>query len=218
MAVEFINSNIALFGTELERKVKETSAQSEKAWHEVVHGDSLLIWRIEKFRVVAWPRDLYGSFHVGDSYIVLKRVGDHEPYAYNLHFWLGGESTVDERGAAAYKTVELDTFLSGVPVQYRELQNSESALFRSYFENGIYYLAGGVETGFRHVDPDEYANWTQRVVPVAPGSNIRVVDNGRVVELHMPVSVSAMQKYRAVIFVQNMLLHRPEVAVEQVYE
>ena len=39
----------------------------------------------------------------------------------------------DEYGTAAYKTVELDTFLDGVPVQHREVQNHESDLFKTYF-------------------------------------------------------------------------------------
>lgn len=40
----------------------------------------------------------------------------------------------DEYGTAAYKTVELDTYLDDIPIQYREVQGHESKLFRSYFD------------------------------------------------------------------------------------
>ncbi len=210
MAVSFIESNLAYFGSDLDRQVKATSARAEKAWHAI--NSPLHIWRIEKFNVVAWPQELYGSFHTGDSYIVLRWYGND---LYNLHFWLGGESTIDEMGAAAYKTVELDTYLGGKPVQYREVQGRETQQFRDYFEKGIQILPGGVETGFRHVSRDEYATWLARDVSVT--LNVTVRDLGSKVQLFMPHDVSPMQRYRGVVFVKNLLLHRPEVSVEHVY-
>jgi gelsolin len=72
-------------------------------------------------------------------------------------FWLGAETTADEAGTAAYKTVELDDFLGTLPTQHREVQGFESELFLSYFpNNAITILAGGIESGFHHVGPDQY--------------------------------------------------------------
>lgn len=77
-------------------------------------------------------------------------------YAYDVHFWLGDHSSVDERGAAALLTVHLDDSLGGVPVQHREVQGNESALFMSYFKHGIKYLEGGVDSAFKKVDRDSF--------------------------------------------------------------
>ena len=53
---------------------------------------------------------------------------------YDLHFWIGKESSQDEYGAVAVKAVELDQMLGDVPVQHREIQDHESKLFKSYFD------------------------------------------------------------------------------------
>jgi len=150
---------MALFGSPLEREVKEAAAGKEPAWIGSGEAIGLEIWRVVKFNIVPWPKEQYGEFYMGDSYIILNtwKEEDEEEFQYDLHFWIGKYSTQDEYGTAAYKTVELDTYHKDKPIQHREVQGFESDLFRSYFGT-IEYLAGGAESGFRHVTPDSYTH------------------------------------------------------------
>lgn len=117
------------------------------------------IWRIEKFKIVAWPVEQLGKFYNGDSYIVLHsyKRNANSPLKHDVHFWLGENTSQDEAGTAAYKTVELDDKLGGAPVQHREIQNHESDLFLQYFVgHRIEILQGGIESGFNHVEEKKY--------------------------------------------------------------
>ncbi|GFS26214.1 gelsolin [Elysia marginata] len=149
------DSNMALFGSDTERAVKKASAECEPAWQGAGQEVGIKIWRIEKFEVKDWPKEDYGEFYNGDSYIILNTYKEEggEEFLYDLHFWIGKNSSQDEYGTAAYKTVELDTFLGDLPVQHRECQGHESPLFKSYFPDGITTMEGGCATGFRSV-PD----------------------------------------------------------------
>ena len=69
-----------------------------------------------------------------------------------MHFWIGESSSQDAYGVAAYKTVELDDLLGGDPIQHRQTMGHESALFLSYFPNGLQLMSGGIASGFRHVE------------------------------------------------------------------
>jgi len=151
-------SNIANLGSDLEKKVKAAAAQLEPAWNNAGQKVGMQIWRIEKFHVISWPTEQYGSFYDGDSYICLntyKKPGKDALY-WDVHFWLGTYTSQDEAGTAAYKTVELDDKLGGAPIQHREVQGHESDLFLSYFKNEIKLLSGGMESGFKIVKPEEY--------------------------------------------------------------
>jgi len=153
------DSNIALLGSDLDKKIREAAAQTEVAWKEAGKKIGLEIWRIEKFQVKHWPKEQFGQFYSGDSYILLntyKKKPDSPALAWDVHFWLGKFTTQDEAGTAAYKTVELDDLLGGAPVQHREVQGHESELFMKYFNNQIRIMDGGVDSGFKHVEAVKY--------------------------------------------------------------
>lgn len=115
------------------------------------------IWRIENFQPVPLPKSDYGRFYSGDSYIVLQTTsGKGGAYLYDIHFWLGKDTSQDEAGTAAIKTVELDAVLGGRAVQYREPQGHESDKFLSYFKPCIIPLEGGVASGFKETEEEEF--------------------------------------------------------------
>lgn len=92
--------------------------------------------------------------------------------SWDVHFWLGLETTQDEAGAAAILTVQLDEQLNGAPVQHREVQDHESQLFLNYFKSGIRYAPGGVASGFKQTEVN--AAGEKRLFQVKGKKNIRV--------------------------------------------
>ncbi|EGN98543.1 hypothetical protein SERLA73DRAFT_183600 [Serpula lacrymans var. lacrymans S7.3] len=219
------DSNIALLGSDLEKHVREHAGDKENAWQGVGHTQGLKIWRIEHFTVVDWPKERTGSFYDGDSYIVLhtyKADPESETLSYDLHFWLGESTSQDEAGTAAYKTVELDDHLGGVPVQYREVQGYESPRFLSYFPHFV-CLHGGVSTGFHHVSaPPEVTKLYRisishatarshllvREVPVGSAhliqGSVYVLDKGEELWQFNSKTGTGQEKFRAAEYVQNL--------------
>jgi len=153
------DTNMAAYSSPLADKVRKAAADTEDAWKGAGQKEGIEIWRIENFNVKRWPEDKYGEFFNGDSYIVLetfKPDEDSEDLDYNVFFWLGSKTTQDEYGTAAYKTVELDTYLGGEPVQFREVQGIESEEFLEVFPD-MEIMDGGVASGFRKVEKEEFA-------------------------------------------------------------
>ncbi|CAD5321078.1 unnamed protein product [Arabidopsis thaliana] len=112
------------------------------------------IWRIENFEAVPVPKSEHGKFYMGDTYITTQNKGG--AYLFDIHFWIGKDTSQDEAGTAAVKTVELDAVLGGRAVQHREIQGHESDKFLSYFKPCIIPLEGGVASGFKTVEEEVF--------------------------------------------------------------
>lgn len=59
------DSNMANYGSKEHRDLRKDAAGKEDAWTSMDKGVGIQIWRIEKFKVVAWPKSKYGQFHTG---------------------------------------------------------------------------------------------------------------------------------------------------------
>lgn len=129
---------------------------NEAEWAKLPETEYFGVWRIENFNIAPW--DDIGYFYSGDSFIVLNayKVGKSQRIARDIYFWLGKDSSQDEVGTAAIKTVELDDRFGGEPTQHREVQGHESQEFLDLFEKhgGVQYLDGGVASGFKKVNID----------------------------------------------------------------
>jgi len=158
MSAKIEDSNIANLGSQAEKDQRKSAADSAEEWKGIGMKEGVEVWRVEKLKVVPWPKESYGSFYDGDSYIVLHTYKDpaSDKLLYNVHFWLGKDTTLDEAGVAAYKTVELDDHLGGLPVEYREVQGYESEEFLALWTPAMRIMSGGIATGFNTVKPEDY--------------------------------------------------------------
>ena len=223
-------SNVEFIGSNIDHSVKYDSAATEPAWKEdggVGHSQGMEIWRIEQFQVVRWPKNRYGSFYDGDSYIVLhsfKSSPDARDLSHDIFFWLGKDTTQDEAGTAAYKTVELDELLHGAAIQHREVQGSESHSFLSLFPRLI-ILRGGTSTGFHHVETAEKSLFrllqitssggrgiiVREVEPTWESLNehdVFVLDEGEKIRSWQGKSCSPMEKMKAAMAVSELVDER----------
>nr|XP_047935583.1 villin-1 [Anser cygnoides] len=146
----------------------ELSAQVTRKLNTTTPG--IQIWRIENMEMVPVPTKSYGNFYEGDCYVLLATRKTGNNFSYNIHYWLGKESSQDEQGAAAIYTTQMDEHLGSVAVQHREVQGHESETFRAYFKQGLIYKKGGVASGMKHVETNTYN--VQRLLHVKGKKNV----------------------------------------------
>lgn len=230
------DSNMDNYGSKEHVEARKKAAMAEKEYAGAGRAVGIEVWRVENrrtasdtpdFGIKRWPKEQYGEFYEGDSYIVLNTYKQKDPQtgklsnqlAWDVHFWLGRSTSPDEKGVAAYKTVELDDLLDDGPVQHREIMENESPLFQSYFKGGIQYLQGGIESGFRKVKPEEYkprlfevrktqksVKATQVDLSVASMNlgDCYILDAGKLVYKYLGPSSSAFEKAAAASLAANI--------------
>lgn len=103
---------------------------------------------LHTYCILSYLHVVYREFFGGDSYILLYSYKKGRSDEYIIYFWLGNDSSPDEKGAAALLTVQLDDSLGGKPVQVRVTQGKEPAHFRQLFKGRMVVYKGGNASGF----------------------------------------------------------------------
>merc|ERR1719244_349516 len=109
------------------------------------------VFRVEMFDLIPVEKDQHGIFFSGDCFVI--------------YYWLGANSSQDEQGAAALRTIELDDKLKGLPVQVRVVQGKEPAHFLAMFGGKMTIFQGVTASSlntndcFVLVTPDEVIVW-----------------------------------------------------------
>jgi len=106
------------------------------------------VFRVQMFDLVPVPEEQHGTFFSGDCYLVLYAYSNGSKDNYIIYYWLGGDSSTDEQGTAALRTIELDDRLGGLPVQVRVVEGKEPAHFLAMFGGKMTIFQGGSASAF----------------------------------------------------------------------
>ncbi|XP_077997526.1 uncharacterized protein LOC144450723 isoform X6 [Glandiceps talaboti] len=139
-AVEKKEKHIEGYYDKIERRGNKISTLSVVTWHVLEYEHSIL------------PKESFGQFHEGDTYVVRwlfrveaaemkdlkgnisRRAGGHGKEKCAYFFWQGCQSTINEKGASALMTVELDEERGP---QIRVVQGKEPAVFLHLFQSSM---------------------------------------------------------------------------------
>jgi gelsolin len=166
----------------------------------------LMVWRIEKLKLKKWPKENFGTFYDGDSFLILNIKSIDEK---NAHVWTGKNSSKDEISYVSYKVLQLDQKLENNLEIFYESQGNESKLFKSYF-NFFTVVKGGVEANLElfkkksykarlfHVHGDG-ANLQSREVPInkknLDSGDVYLLDTGLKVYIWIGIKSSGFEKF-----------------------
>lgn len=115
---------------------------------------TLTCWRVEDFKLAEVPKEKYGNFYGGDSYVLsytYTKPGSSREEVI-IYFWQGETSSLDEKGASALLAKEMDDNMGGKATQVRVVQGKEPAHFRQLFRGNLVVHAGGKASGFKNRD------------------------------------------------------------------
>eukprot|EP00184_Porphyridium_aerugineum_P007933 CAMPEP_0184692016 /NCGR_PEP_ID=MMETSP0313-20130426/668_1 /TAXON_ID=2792 /ORGANISM="Porphyridium aerugineum, Strain SAG 1380-2" /LENGTH=369 /DNA_ID=CAMNT_0027149811 /DNA_START=144 /DNA_END=1253 /DNA_ORIENTATION=+ len=192
------DSNLAGIGSDLDKNLRKLAAESEEEFHGAGKKVGVEVWRIEKFEAVKIKNEKeLGVWHRGDSYIVLQTYKEGSELKWNLYYFLGSQSTQDEMGSAAILTINLDDMLGTKPIQFREVEGSESDAFKKLFSQFI-LVDGGVDSGFTKPVKESFTPKLFQVSKV--GSDLQVSQ--------VPIEVASLNQGDCFILDMGMKLYQ----------
>ena len=112
------------------------------------------VYRVKNFDIELLDEKDHGKFYSGDCYIIVYTNALNKIMIY---YWIGLKSSVDEKGTAAMKVVDMDNNLySGHAVQVRVVERKEPPHFMALFRGEMVIFQGGYASGFKNHHDDQH--------------------------------------------------------------
>jgi len=141
-------------GSLKEKRAVQRHASMIQAHETEKQGGELKIFRIENMAKVELDPSMHGQFYDGDCYIVCHTWKEGSGVGREhcvIYIWQGPESSIDERGASAIMTVQIDTEdYGGRASQVHVTGGKEEESFLVLFHGAMIIHHGGVASGFKH--------------------------------------------------------------------
>lgn len=97
----------------------------------------MTIWRVGEYKKVLIPTDEYGQFYMGDAYIVLFTYIWKNVERYIIYFYQGRDASINDQGASALLTIELDDALQRQAKEVRVVEGKEPLHFMKILKGKV---------------------------------------------------------------------------------
>eukprot|EP00047_Mylnosiga_fluctuans_P020655 m.94718 g.94718 ORF g.94718 m.94718 type:complete len:359 (+) comp8580_c0_seq1:10-1086(+) len=180
------------FSADTAAKLRAQLTQPESPWATAGQEPGVEIWRINGVLLAPVARRDQGSFYADNTYVLLKTAGSPP---HQIFYWIGAGASEEDTNIAALRAAELEMFKKLPVILHRELQQHESAAFKTLFPF-ITYLDGGETQSFH---PRASSAHIPRLLRVS-------CDWGRVVLTEVPRAAASLNEGQSFIHDGGMLL------------
>ena len=105
-------------------------------WPDDGSGDIIGVWLVKEFSGKELPKESYGCFFSGESYVILYRYHIRYRELLCVYFWQGRDSVIVDKGTAAALTKDIyEKYPEQEKKQIRVVQNVENKHFLAIFRN-----------------------------------------------------------------------------------
>lgn len=122
------------------------------------------VWLVQDGIMSPVPREAYGIFFGGDAYVIKYAYKNKKgQQSYLIYYWLGQESSDEEKLAAAKFADKFNKEVGGKAIQIRIAHGYETRHFLKIFRGKVIIFSGGHVAGFKHVSDHTEGNKLFRI-------------------------------------------------------
>ena len=131
------DTNVDGVGSNADVMLRRNSSLGETAWADVGCAPGLQAWRLDDWKPVTDRTAATGTLRTSFCYLFLQTelLPDSTEFSYHVFYWIGPKSPPESQAGAAYKSVELQSYLWGYPTVSR-IEDAGDSAFKALWPAG----------------------------------------------------------------------------------